>query len=107
MELSLNDLRDLLCENATSSVTTKPELEDHGFCIAVLDKGFVYVGDVKTDADYIYITNASNIRKWTGGHGLSWYAINGFDKDITLDSSGDVKAPFTEIKHLITCAMRP
>ena len=114
MELSLNDLRDLLCGQNVLS-TKDAGSEDygvistlyHGYCIAVLDKGFIYVGNVKTDADWIYISNANNVRNWTGNHGLSWYADNGFEKDITLDHSGDVKAPFSEIKHLIVCTERP
>ena len=106
MELSLNDLRELLCDTG-ANVPTSKGTENHGYCIAVLDKGFVYVGDVKTNADYIYISNAKNVRKWTGGHGLSWYAKNGFDKDITLDESGDVKAPFGELEHLIICTVKP
>ena len=105
MNLSMNDLRELLCESdVKSEILTGTE--DHGYCIAVLDKGFVYLGDVKTDADYIYISNAKNVRKWTGNHGLSWYATNGFSKDISLDESGDVKAPYGEIKHLIICTKR-
>ena len=104
MELSIQDMRNLLCDKGTNVIST--DKEDHGFCIAVLDKGFVYVGDVKTDADYIYISNVNNIRRWTGNHGLSWYATNGFDEDITLDHSGDIKAPFSEIKHLIICTKR-
>lgn len=104
MEISLHDLQALLCPAVPMAANTP--LKDHGYCIAVLDKGFVYVGDVKTDADYIYISNANNIRKWTGNHGLSWYATNGFDTDITLDHSGDIKAPFSEIKHLIICTKR-
>ena len=103
MNLSMNDLRELLCETTPAPISG---MKDHGYCIAVLDKGFVYVGDVKTDGEYIYISNAKNIRKWTGGHGLSWYAITGFSKDITLDDSGDVKAPFIEIKHMIECKSR-
>ena len=105
MELSLDDMRELLCADKQFP-SLKTGTEDHGYCIAVLDNGFVYLGDVKTDGGYIYITNAKNVRRWTGNHGLSWYATNGFSKDITLDASGDVKAPRSEIKHLIACTTR-
>ena len=77
--------------------------EFHGNCIVVLDKGFVYLGDLYTDGNWLYINNAKNIRKWTGGHGLSWYAENGFSEDIVLDGSGDIKAPIGGLKHLIRC----
>ena len=105
MELSINDVRESLCSEKSSS-STEGKNDNHGYCIAVLDNGFVYVGDVRTDANYIYIKNTKNIRKWTGNNGLSWYAINGFRKDITLDISGDVMAPYNELKHLITCSHR-
>lgn len=109
MDITFNEFRELVLDGWASGTPTKmgkDELEDHGYCIAVLDKGFVYVGDVKTDSKYIYITSAHNVRKWTGGHGLSWYAITGFDEDIVLDPSGDIKAPAIENKHLIKCTVR-
>ena len=102
MEVSMEELADLLCKKGTAPAAIG--VEQHGKCIAVLDKGFVYLGDVHTDSDYVYVRNAKNIRKWIGGHGLSWYALNGFDKDIVLDDSGDIKAPIKELKHLIECS---
>lgn len=104
MELSMKDLRELLCQ--TSNEDTVSGVEQHGYCIAVLDKGFVYLGDAETRGGYLYIKNAKNIRRWTGGHGLSWYAENGFSTDIVLDDSGDIKTPATEVKHLILCKVR-
>ena len=101
MEVSMEELANLLCQKDTTPAAIG--VEQHGKCMAVLDKGFVYLGDVSTDSNYVYVRNAKNIRNWTGGHGLSWYALNGFDKDIVLDDSGDVKAPIAELKHLIEC----
>lgn len=104
MELSITDIKELLCGTDINKETGQPI--DHGYCIAVLDKGFVYVGDVQTTSDWAIILNAKNVRKWTGGHGLSWYAKNGFDKDIIIDDSGDVKVMSADIKHLIICEKR-
>ena len=104
MELNLNDLREFLCEKSTQN--NDEDVVNHGYCICVLDKGFIYLGTAYTKAGYLHIENAKNIRKWTGGHGLSWYAIHGFDNDIVLDDSGDIKVPQSELEHLIVCKVR-
>ena len=109
--MSINDitlgeakqLASLFSKETAANITAASGKESHGKCIVVLDKGFVYLGDLSTDSNWLYIDNATNIRKWTGGHGLSWYAENGFSEDIILDNSGDVKAPIGELKHLIGC----
>jgi len=38
--------------------------------IVVLDRGFVYVGHVKLDGDFVTITGAKNLRKWGTTKGL-------------------------------------
>ena len=96
-------LANLFSKETAANITAATGKELHGNCIVVLDKGFVYLGDLSTDGNWLYINNAKNIRKWTGGHGLSWYAENGFSNDVVLDDSGDIKAPIGELKHLIRC----
>ena len=96
-------LANLFSKDTAVNITAVFGKEEHGNCIVVLDNGFVYLGDLSTDNDWLYISKARNIRRWKGGHGLSWYAENGFSKDIVLDASGDVKAPICELKHLIRC----
>ena len=39
--------------------------ENHGLCIVVLDKGFVYVGTLITGAKFITIDNAQCVRRWS------------------------------------------
>lgn len=99
MDIQPKELRELL----GNIQVTEPLRMNHGKCIAVLEKGFVYVGNVSTENGWVVISNAENIRKWAGGHGLSWYAKNGFAKDIILDVSGEIRCPVTELKHLILC----
>jgi len=104
MDIQIEDLQELLCHNKAETETPKSDSKIYrGKCIAVLDKGFVYVGNVSTENGWVVISNAENIRKWAGGHGLSWYAKNGFAKDIILDVSGEIRCPVTELKHLILC----
>lgn len=41
-----------------------------GFSIVVLDRGFVYVGNVEHDGEWCVIRNARNIRYWGTERGL-------------------------------------
>ena len=76
---------------------------DHGLCIAVLDRGFVYVGNVTTDDKFVTITNAQNIRKWGTAKGLGQLAIEGPQPDTKLDDANVVKTLVGELKHMIIC----
>ena len=96
-------LANLFSKETTDNISSATGKESHGNCIVVLDKGFVYLGDLSTDDNWLYISKAQNVRKWTGGHGLSWYAENGFSQDIVLDDSGNIRAPIGELKHMIRC----
>lgn len=75
---------------------------DHGFCIVILDKGFIYIGDLTTDEKFLTIKDPKNIRYYSSGKGLLWHAANG-SKDVKLDPypNGIIKAPFFELKHFI------
>jgi len=80
----------------------KTEIQDLGQNIIVLDRGFVYVGEVSKDGDFIIISNAKNIRKWGTSKGLG-ELVNGKLPDTILDPVGEVKAPFKSLIHLIKC----
>jgi hypothetical protein len=68
--------------------------------IAVLDRGFVYVGRVKVDADFLVISNAKNIRIWGTSKGLG-ELVSGPLKDTKLDQVGTVRAPLRAVISLI------
>lgn len=74
---------------------------DHGIQIAVLDRGFVYVGRVRTDADWCYLTDAQNIRRWGTSSGLGQLAQNGPTPQTKLDKVGSLKAPMKTVISLI------
>lgn len=76
---------------------------NHGFCIAVLDRGFVYVGNVTTDGRFVCICNAQNIRRWGTTNGLGQLALEGPQENTRLDKCGDICAPVAELKHLMAC----
>ena len=74
-----------------------------GVQIVVLDRGFVYVGDVTVDADWVTIRNARNIRRWGTTLGLGELAELGPRPETKLDPAGSVRAPHRALIALIAC----
>ena len=72
----------------------------NGFAIVVLDRGFVYVGDVTLDVDWCVIRNAKNIRIWGTTKGLG-ELVNGPTSQTVLDDVGTVRAPMRAVISLI------
>jgi hypothetical protein len=72
-----------------------------GFAIAVLDRGFVYVGNVSHDGTWCVIRNARNIRYWGTTKGLGELAQNGPTEKTKLDVAGTVRAPARALIHLM------
>jgi hypothetical protein len=70
--------------------------------IVVLDRGYVYVGDVTYRGEEIYIANARNIRIWGTTEGLGELR-NGPLPSTKLDVVGEVVAPVRELLHRIPC----
>ena len=68
--------------------------------IAVLDRGFVYVGRVEWNDDVLTITNAKCIRKWGTTKGLG-ELVNGPTKATALDPVGTIHVPERALIHLI------
>lgn len=86
-------------------VGNKPEptqQQPTGQHIVVLDRGFVYVGDITIDAEWVRITNARNIRVWGTTDGLGQLR-NGPTKETKLDACGEVLAPKRALISLIQC----
>ena len=71
-----------------------------GFAIVVLDRGFVYVGDVACDSDWCVITNAKNIRQWGTTKGLG-ELVNGPTSKTVLDNVGTVRASMRAVISII------
>lgn len=74
---------------------------DHGLQIVVLDRGFVYIGRVKTDAFWCYLQDARNIRRWGTTQGLGQLAQTGPTSNTVLDPVGTLKAPMQSVISLI------
>ena len=75
--------------------------------IAVLDRGFVYIGRMPADFDLyveppttLTLTNAWNIRRWGTKEGLG-QLVNGPLKETVLDKIGTIHVPWKSVIHLI------
>lgn len=68
--------------------------------IAVLDRGFVYVGRCHMEGQTLVITSAFNIRRWGTTKGLG-ELVNGPAAKTELDAVGTVRVPERAIMHLI------
>lgn len=68
--------------------------------IVVLDRGFVYVGRVSDEGDYIIIKHAKNIRFWGTSKGLG-ELVNGPLSGTKLDNAGTVRAPSRALISMI------
>lgn len=71
--------------------------------IAVLDRGFVYVGLCALDAGVLTITDARCIRRWGTTAGLGQLALTGPTEKTVFDHAGTIRAPSNAVMHLIDC----
>ena len=74
-----------------------------GTQIVILDRGFVYVGDVSISGDFVTIAGAKNIRRWGTTKGLGELAKNGPLSKTQLDDSGTVRAPLRAVIGFVEC----
>ena len=72
-----------------------------GFAIAVVDRGFVYVGNCEHDGEWCTVTDAKNIRVWGTKNGLGELALNGPTGETKLDAVGIVRVPKHALISLI------
>lgn len=76
---------------------------NHGLQIVILDRGFVFVGDVATDNDWVTVSNAKNVRRWGTSQGLGELAARGPQPETKLDMGGTIKAPHRALIGMIAC----
>lgn len=70
--------------------------------LCVLDRGFVYVGNVRWEENWVVIEQARNVRVWGTTEGLGQLR-NGPLKDTKLDECGKVLVLERAVIHLIPC----
>jgi len=72
-----------------------------GFAITVVDKGFVYVGDVECGTDWCVIQNAMNLRRWGTTKGLGELALCGPNENTVMDKVGTIRVPMHALISII------
>ncbi|UXU73670.1 MULTISPECIES: hypothetical protein [unclassified Paracoccus (in: a-proteobacteria)] len=78
-----------------------PEATDRQPQIAVLDRGFVYVGYCSVEGGTLTVTGAQCIRRWGTSRGLGELALEGPKANTKLDPAGTLHAPVGSVVHLI------
>lgn len=71
--------------------------------IVILDRGFVLVGKVRIDGDWVETTDASIIRRWGTTKGLGEIAQGGPTASTKLDPIGTVRSPLRALIGLVDC----
>ncbi len=79
-------------------------MENFGIKIAIVDNGFVYIGNVLKDGDYYVIQNGFNVRRSGTERGFGQLAFEGPQKESQLDPVPPVLVPANRLCHLIDCA---
>jgi len=77
----------------------------HGLCLIVLSVGFMYIGELITDGEFLTIDKPIHVPKllqtYMAGKGLLWYARNG-NNDLRFEQCSDqVLAPHASLKQFI------
>lgn len=97
------EIEKILGSKECSKPSPSNESTDHGLQIIILDRGYVYVGNVSIDDNWVLITTARNVRRWGTTKGLGELAANGPLKDSIIDPVGTVRAPRRALIGLIEC----
>jgi hypothetical protein len=74
-----------------------------GLQIAVLDRGWVFVGHASTGDGFLTLSDAKCIRRWGTTKGLGEIATGGPTKTTVLDDAGTIRAPIANVVALIEC----
>lgn len=71
------------------------------FGIVLTDRGFVWVGELSKQEEFVVITNAKNIRYWGTTNGIGELALNGPTSKTKLDMTGTVRVPYKAVLGIL------
>lgn len=80
-----------------------PEPIDHGLAIVIADRGWVFVGQVKSDYEFVTITGARCVRRWGTSEGLGELATKGPRPNTVLDAPADMKVAARALIAIVPC----
>jgi len=69
--------------------------------IAILDRGWVFIGRATESPSAITLDNADCIRRWGTSAGIGELALKGPQRDTKLDPAGTVTVPRTALIALL------
>lgn len=72
--------------------------------IVVMDKGFVFYGEISYNSDTFTIKNAYNIRRFGTERGLGQLSFDGPTKETVLDRVNTITGPMASLVFVIECA---
>lgn len=75
----------------------------YGHQIVILDRGWVFAGDVTVEGDFCIIAQARNVRRWGTTKGLGELAASGPLPSTVLDTAGTVRAPMRAVIAMLAC----
>jgi len=82
---------------------SESETQDHGICIVILQRGWVYVGHKYQKGNKCWLENPQNIRNWGTSKGLGELSTDGPTSNTKLDPCKTVRYhELTEV-HSIDC----
>ena len=103
IELTLNELRDLITVPAVTPVSSATPATRQ---IVVADRGWVFVGMVAVAPNGdAHITDASVVRVWGTTRGLGQLALEGPTNGTKLDPCGTVTVPVHAVVARLECAV--
>lgn len=70
-------------------------------CIAILDRGWIFIGRVTETPGSVIIEDADCVRRWGTKNGIGQIALGGPTRETKLDPAGTVTVPRTAIVALI------
>lgn len=80
-----------------------PDPVDHGLALVIADRGWVFVGQVTSDFEFVTIAGARCVRRWGTSEGLGELAIKGPRPNTVLDAPADVKIASRALIAIVPC----
>jgi len=69
--------------------------------VAILDRGWVFIGRATDSPSGVQFSNAACIRRWGTSNGIGQLALEGPQRETKLDEAGTVTVPRTSVVALI------
>ena len=79
------------------------EKNDMGKHIVILQRGWVFIGNLSKQGNQYFLTDANNIRKWGTTKGLGEIALNGPTDKTILDPTPEIQFHELTVIALIKC----